>query len=88
MDSPIENHLYSVSYDSESDRPISRLSRENHHHTSVYISLSCNIFVSIFSSVESPILCEVYRLPFSRPNTSSSTDSTSTVSRHPIDAVF
>ena len=60
MDTPVENHLYCVSYSSK-DSPV-RLTRECHHHHEVFLSLKCNIFLSIFSSIDVPTSAEVFRL--------------------------
>ena len=59
-DTPVENHLYCVGYGSK-DSAV-RLTRELHHHHEVFVSLKCNIFLSIFSSIEVPTSAEVFRL--------------------------
>ena len=79
-----------VSYEADSDHAINRLTVPGHHHTEVYVSLECNIFVSVYSSIEHPPICDVYRL-HSRtlPTVNSSTAASQPVApKHPIAQLF
>ena len=60
MDTPVENHMYSTNYECGSS--INRLTRGSHHHTELYLNIESNVFVSIYSSIDRPPICEVYRL--------------------------
>ncbi|XP_070537358.1 dipeptidyl peptidase 9-like isoform X2 [Ptychodera flava] len=58
-DTPLEEHLYVVSYINPSE-PV-RLTESGYSHT-VEMSLDCNVFVSVFSSISCPPSAKVYKV--------------------------
>ena len=59
-DTPLENHLYSVSYDRPNSE-ITRLTREGFDHSKIRVSIQAKLFISTYSNVQTPPICEVYR---------------------------
>ena len=59
-DTPLENHLYSVSYDRPNGE-ITRLTREGFDHSKIRVSIQAKLFISTYSNVQTPPTCEVYR---------------------------
>jgi len=64
-DTPLENHLYSVSYDCPNSG-ITRLTREGFDHSKIRVSIQAKLFISTYSNVQTPPTCEVYRLTQNR----------------------
>ena len=62
-DTPLENHLYSVSYDRPNSE-ITRLTREGFDHSKIRVSIQAKLFISTYSNVQTPPTCEVYRNGF------------------------
>ncbi|XP_071098891.1 dipeptidyl peptidase 9-like [Haliotis cracherodii] len=58
-DSPLETHLYCVSYNSPGE-PV-RLTQSGFSHT-VSLDKACSLFVSVYSSVQHTPRCKVYRI--------------------------
>ncbi|XP_014680809.1 PREDICTED: dipeptidyl peptidase 9-like isoform X2 [Priapulus caudatus] len=63
-DSPLETHLYAVSYDNPSD--IVRLTAEGCSHH-VAMDTSCGVFVTLYSSVTTPAVADVYSINAATP---------------------
>jgi len=53
-DTPLENHLYSVSYDRPNSE-ITRLTREGFDHSKIRVSIQAKLFISTYSNVQTPL---------------------------------
>lgn len=72
LDTPVENHLYSICIDSPADS-IKRITKPGYTH-SVTMDSSCSQYISVFSNLSTPPTCHLFSLS---PSNSVSTSCTS-----------